>query len=150
MPTTTTSVRTFKTNSPSAEVPAPKKRPKLVMPKVPTTILPWLIIGVLCLLSIFLLVQYNEAQSKLQGGSQHYYEVQTKRLGKLILLPTSEKPTIVTVKDVSKLSGQKFYANAKNGDITFVYPQLQKAILYRPSNNLIINVAPISSPVQSQ
>jgi hypothetical protein len=106
--------------------------------------LPWITIVLLVMLSGFLLIQYREAQNKLNVGSPPYYASMTKNLGKLIILPKTEKPTILTVKNAAALKGQLFYANAKNGDLTFVYSKSQKAILYRPSDNIIVNVAPVN------
>ncbi len=65
-------------------------------------------------------------------------------LGKLMELPKDEVPTVATISDKEKLSGQSFFTNAENGDILFAYTNAMKAILYRPSTNKIINVAPIS------
>lgn len=68
----------------------------------------------------------------------------TKTLSKLMELPKDEIPTLATISDKDKLIGQPFFKNAENGDILFAYTTAMKAILYRPSNNKIINVAPIS------
>lgn len=65
-------------------------------------------------------------------------------LGKLMELPQGETPTVATISDKSKLVGQSFFVNAENGDILFAYTTAMKAILYRPSTNKIINVAPIT------
>ena len=65
-------------------------------------------------------------------------------VGKLILLPTNEQPTIATVSDKSQLSTQPFFNNAVDGDKVLVYANAKKAILYRPSTNKIIEVAPVN------
>lgn len=49
-----------------------------------------------------------------------------------------ETPTIATVSDITKLQGQPFFAKAQNGDKVYVYSNAKKAILYRPSENKII------------
>jgi len=95
-------------------------------------------------------------------GSVHYYnkyqaltidpkvaaEKETTRLvgilGELMELPKGETPTVATISDKEKLKGQLFFSQAENGDILFAYTTSMKAILYRPSINKIINVAPIS------
>ena len=95
-------------------------------------------------------------------GSVHYYnkyqaltidpkvaaEKETARLvgtlGELMELPKGETPTVATISDKEKLKGQLFFSQAENGDILFAYTTSMKAILYRPSTNKIINVAPIS------
>jgi hypothetical protein len=65
-------------------------------------------------------------------------------LSKLMELPTEETPTIATISDKEKLKNQDFFAQAENGDVLFAYTTSMKAILYRPSSNKIVNVAPIT------
>ena len=59
-----------------------------------------------------------------------------------ILLP-DEMPAIATIVDVDKLKADnpEFYANAENGDKILVYSN--RAILYDPDTDKILNVAPI-------
>lgn len=65
-------------------------------------------------------------------------------VGKLIELPSGETPTVATISDKNKLADQTFFKMTENGDVLFVYAKAMEAILYRPSINKIINVAPIS------
>ena len=65
-------------------------------------------------------------------------------VGKLVVLPANEQPTIATIADLSKLQGQPFFANAQVGDKVLIYTQAKKAILYRPSENKIIELAPLN------
>ena len=65
-------------------------------------------------------------------------------LDKLMELPQGETPTVATISDKEKLKDQPFFESAQNGDILFAYTKAMKAILYRPSSNKIINVAPIT------
>ena len=69
------------------------------------------------------------------------------RVSKLMLLP-SETPVIAVVSDLSKLKGQLFFANAEEGDIVLMFPHAQKAVLYSPSLDKIIEVAPITNNTQ--
>lgn len=62
---------------------------------------------------------------------------------KLIILPDDEEPTIATVNDLSKLQGQPFFAKAQIGDKVLIYNKARKAILFRPSENKIIELAPL-------
>lgn len=64
-------------------------------------------------------------------------------VGKLMELPGDETPTVATIQDKDKLKDQSFFAKAENGDKLLAYTKAMQAILYRPSINKIINVAPI-------
>jgi hypothetical protein len=61
-----------------------------------------------------------------------------------MILPTDEQPTLATVSDVTKVRDQPFFTHAQNGDQVLVYTQTRKAILYRPSADRIVEVAPLS------
>lgn len=63
-------------------------------------------------------------------------------VGKLIVLPQDEEPTLVVVSDKTKLQSQAFFANAEKGDKVLIYPKVKKAYLYRPRINKLIDVAP--------
>ncbi len=66
------------------------------------------------------------------------------KIGKLVLLPEGEVPTVATVSDPEALKDQTFFANAVKGDKVLIYAQAKKAILYSVSMNKIIEVAPLN------
>lgn len=66
------------------------------------------------------------------------------KAGKLILLPKNEAPTVMTVTNMSELSQQEFFRDAKNGDKVLIYPDAKKAYLYDPGADIIINVGPVT------
>lgn len=66
------------------------------------------------------------------------------QVSKLISVPDSETPTIATVSDIEKLKANPFFANAQNGDKFLLYTEAKKAILFRPGENKIIEVGPVS------
>lgn len=65
-------------------------------------------------------------------------------VGKLMVLPAGEVPTVASVADAEKLRDQPFFTGAINGDKVLLYTEAKKAILYRPSENKIVDVAPIT------
>lgn len=66
------------------------------------------------------------------------------RVGSLMILPSNETPQVATIEDAESLAKtQAFFANSTNGDQILIYLKDQKAIIYRPSENIIVNVGPI-------
>lgn len=88
--------------------------------------------------------EINKA-SKSLTNSQNQDQALVAQVAKIAELPANETPTIATVSDVSKLSGQTFFANAQNGDRVLIYNNAKKAYLYRPSTNKIVNIGPVST-----
>jgi hypothetical protein len=112
----------------------------------------WLIVIVVILIiaalpAYYYYNQYQKAQVLLQNPKASATAEAAdlvNKVGRLIELPTTETPTIATVSDVTKLAGQPFFANAKNGDKVLIFTQTKEAILYRESINKIIQVAPVN------
>jgi hypothetical protein len=122
-----------------------KRRLKLNLK--PSRIILALVIIVAISAAGYFYIQNKNTQNLLNNPNQASLEeskVVLEKVGKLIELPTNESPTVATVSDVTKLSDQPFFRNAKNGDKVLIYSQAQKAILYRPSLNKIIEVAPVN------
>lgn len=65
------------------------------------------------------------------------------RVGKLVVLPTDEKPTLATVEDTSKLSDPLLKAQAQNGDQLLLYYNAKRIYLYRPSIGKIVDIQPL-------
>ncbi len=66
------------------------------------------------------------------------------KVGKLMVLPEGETPTIATVSDPTQLKDQPFFASAKKGDKVLIYTKAKKAILYSETLNKILEVAPLN------
>ncbi len=73
-----------------------------------------------------------------------------RRVGAHIVLPTNEIPTLATVSDPSQLKQYPFFESAAVGDKVLIYSQNKKAILYRPSEDKIVVIAPILSKQNSE
>jgi hypothetical protein len=64
------------------------------------------------------------------------------RVGRFLVLPTGEKPSVAAISDVASLATtQAFYQDAKDGDILLVYSN--KAIIYDAVADKLVNVGPI-------
>ncbi len=88
--------------------------------------------------------------SKGQAQAQAEADKLVGEVGKLISLPSDEKPTIATVSDAEKVKSQAFFKNAANGDRVLIYTNAKKAILYRPSENRIVEVGAVNINQQPQ
>ena len=89
--------------------------------------------------------QWNDLKANPAKVSSDETKNLVQTVGKLILLPTGEDPTVATVTDPAKLKDQAFFANAKTGYKVLVYTKAKTAYLYDPVQNKIINVSPINT-----
>lgn len=98
----------------------------------------------------YLYMQYKDSQDELKKlkDPTNYAEVQNSladatlaKLRKLIVVPTSEKPTMYTVINANELkkTNQEFYGDVQNGDQIIIYSN--KLIIYREKDNLIVNAS---------
>lgn len=86
---------------------------------------------------------------KLNDNPQIAVQKQTddllKKVGALMDLPDGETPTVANVSDAAAAKKESaFFNNAQNGDRVLMYVKAGQAILYRPSTNKIILVAPLT------
>lgn len=64
------------------------------------------------------------------------------KVGRLIVLPEGEIPELATVQDAAALAAeQAFFEGTVNGDKLLIYSQ--KALIYSPSRDILVNVGPI-------
>lgn len=113
-------------------------------------------VGSMVLLILFFLVivaagsavyfyrQWSELKHDPQKVAQEEITAIVAQVGALMVLPEGEQPTVATVTDPSKLADQPFFAKAKIGDKVLLYANAQKAILYDPLANKIVEVAPLN------
>lgn len=93
--------------------------------------------------------QLDEIKKNPNKAAQDETAATIAAVGKLMVLP-SEQPTLATVTDPEKLKEQPFFASAKIGDKLLIYTTAKKAILYNPTENKIVEVAPVSLGNQTQ
>lgn len=66
------------------------------------------------------------------------------KVGKLVVLPEGETPTVATVSDPEALKDQPFFSKAQAGDKVLIYAEAKRAILYSVTMNKVIDVAPLN------
>lgn len=112
----------------------------------------FLILAILIFTVLYLFQKRQQDKNSVVLGSTSTEKIQSllEEVGEKIELPIGETPTIATVTDVTKLEGQPFFRNAKNGDKVIIYGSTKKAILYRPSTHKIIDIAPINMNADNQ
>lgn len=111
-----------------------------------------IIIFVALLPSAYFYHQSRQAEANLKSpdtSKKAVVDAVVNKVGKLILLPEGEQPTLATVSDVNKVKDQAFFRNAQNGDKVLIYTQARQAFMYRPSENKLIAVQPLSVNSQS-
>ena len=97
-----------------------------------------------CLAVIFQLYRQLNSSTSATTVSQDEVSQLVLAVGKLIVLPKDETPTVATVTNPEKLVDQPFFANAKKGDKVLIFSASKKAILYNPTDNKIVEVGPIN------
>ena len=92
----------------------------------------------------YLIMKVKKLSADPQVAAKQEATKLIEEVGKLIVLPADEEPTIATVTDPEQLKSQAFFANAQKGYKVLLYATAKKAILYDPINKKIIEVAPIN------
>ena len=123
---------------------SPTSRPVVAKSGGAATKLLGILVIALASATAYFYVQYSDLKADPAKESQAEAQKLATQVGKLIVLPTDEQPTVATVTDVEKLKDQPFFAKAQNGNKVLIYTQAKKAILFDPIANKIIEVAPIN------
>lgn len=87
---------------------------------------------------------YYDLRANPEAAAESEAKRLTDAVGKLYQLPSDETPIIGKVKDKEKLKDQPFFKNAANNDDIFIYQKAKIAIIYRATENKLINVGPIA------
>ena len=93
--------------------------------------------------------QYRNLQNNSNINNQKETQDLLSKVAQLYLIPTGEDPTIATVSDPSVLKDQPFFSSSLKGDKVLIFNKAGKAVLYRPSINKIIEIAPINNNDQT-
>ncbi len=90
--------------------------------------------------------QWKNDPAKQQARADEQVRSTVDKVRKLMILPDpeSELPQVAVVNDAAGLAkSQAFFADVKDGDEVLIYLKAQKAIVYRASENKIVNVGPV-------
>ena len=112
----------------------------------------WVRLGVLCIVAVAVgMLGYGYISTKREltrlnsdqtTGAQPETERLVRHIGAHLDLP-DETPTLATVEDAGKLATQEFFSKAQNGDKVLLYAKAERAVLYRPSTQKIIEYSKI-------
>ncbi|MFA6522673.1 MAG: hypothetical protein WCT24_03730 [Patescibacteria group bacterium] len=94
--------------------------------------------------NIYLMTEASKLKATPTAQASEEMAQLVEAVGKLMVLPQGEDPTVATVSDPTKLSAQDFFKNAQVGDKVLLYTTAKKAILYSPISGKIVEVAPIN------
>ena len=94
--------------------------------------------------------QLNMLKQDPQILAQQEVEALVLKVGKLMVLPSDELPTIATVADPETLKDQPFFARAEIGDKVLIYTTAKKAILYSVTLEKILDIAPLNIGTQEE
>lgn len=101
------------------------------------------IVAVVCAGLAYYFHWFGFGLSAQERAAQEALRFQEKA-SSLIIMPTEEVPVVAHVSDASALrNAQAFYKNVENDDVLLIYSVAQRAILYRPSTHILVNVGPI-------
>lgn len=102
------------------------------------------VVAIVGLASTLLLWQKLEKASVTLPDSDAEIAALVEEVGKYILLPENETPTLITVESLEQVKGQPFFINALIGDKVLIYKENAKAVMWRPATKKIIEVAQIN------
>ena len=93
----------------------------------------------------YLYNEYATLTSDPNAQNQQKIEQVVAKVSKLIEVPENEVPTLASITDAESLKDQPFFQNAEVGDQVLLYQVARKAYLYRPSKNLMVEVASLDT-----
>ncbi len=86
---------------------------------------------------------FQKDKWQVNKNDQKEAQILVEKVSKLMELPINEIPTVATILDKEKMKDYPFFDSCENGDKMLVYRQAMKVILYRPSTDKIIGIAPL-------
>ena len=72
-----------------------------------------------------------------------------KQVSKHVMVPVGEEPAVLTITDKSKVKSE-FLKSGETGDKVLIYQRSQRAIIYRPSTDKVVDIVAVSIGDASQ
>ncbi|MDD4289980.1 MAG: hypothetical protein PHH83_01745 [Patescibacteria group bacterium] len=120
-----------------------KKNKKINFKKIIKIIFIIILIIGLCFIGIILYKKIKSNSYELNLRDKGSADQIIQKTSRLMELPEDEIPQVANVLDKEKLKNYPFFESAENGDNLLIYAKSKKVILYRPSTDKIIGVAPL-------
>ena len=95
-------------------------------------------------IAMYFYFQAADPDAQQARAAETHVEDVLAAVGRHIILPEGEEPTVATVSSLEPLEGQPFFANAKIGYKVLIYTTAKKAILYDPEADKLVEVAPLA------
>jgi len=96
----------------------------------------------------WMFMQNQQLQKKDTANTSAKTEISNEEVAKKVAAvydAPKETPSVAKVADRSKLPNEPFFQNAKQGDYVLIYPSAKIALIYRMSENKVVNIGPIST-----
>ncbi len=105
------------------------------------------LVGLIVVITIgfWLTLRYSNLFKEQEGTAMFSQEEQVELLAKIaehIIIFSEKEPLIIKIDNAQQLiNSQAFFAGSQDGDILFVYQD--KALIYRPQEDVLVNVGPV-------
>ena len=96
------------------------------------------------MVAIYFYNQVRVLKQDPQSVSRQEVASLISKVGKLVLLPEGETPTVATISDPEMLKDQPFFAKAVVGDKVLIYNEAKKAILYSVAINKVVDISALN------
>ncbi len=106
-------------------------------------VLPLITIGAV-MVAVYFYNQVRILKQDPQSASRQEVAALISKVGKLVLLPEGETPTVATISDPEMLKDQPFFAKAVVGDKVLIYNEAKKAILYSVAINKVVDISALN------
>ena len=94
--------------------------------------------------AVYFYLEMNKLKENPQLLADREVSMLVSKIGRFMVLPTGEVPTVATVVDAEGLKkDQPFFNLAQVGDKVLIYQKAGKAILYSPTSKKILEVGPL-------